>query len=504
MLVYSTRFSLAWSILVNVRTNLFHVLRRLSVEEQDIDNVGLLLTEYLTNLLRHANGEGASVGIEIIRSAGTITLLIKDQTSFNNSLERKYNESVEEGLASGAPQQLKEGGMGLDLILSLFPGSRYSCSDGVNQFELEISISNERKPHIVIVDDSASSILLLTNYLNEGYDVTSFSEPSKALRALVRNPPDIAIIDMMMPEMAGDELIDLLRTHEKLSQTKIIVNTGEPNSAAAKRANRLGIHALVQKPVTKAQLNQLVEMLLSNNLRDGQSTQSSTTAENFMLGNINCFPRGAVNAKQSGDMLFHFPSDSGDLLIFCDVMGHGASASVYRDRLFGLFNGMIVSGVSSATDIVKGFAQAMYPGNFTANSVVSLLCMKVTDRSIAWVSAGHPAPIILNSEKVIFNQEHVQPLTGLMEDYNYTENTIELDDFSRVLLVSDGVYENIDKRLSLATNIKYHLEGCSSCTNSLNSAKVHREDADLVNCLWANSLSLLSQASDDASIVLLS
>lgn len=504
MLVYSTRFSLAWSILGNVRTNLFHVLRRLSVEDHDIDNIGLLLTEYLTNLLRHANGEGASVCIEMFRSGGKITLSIKDQTSFNDSLDNKYNESDKLSSSSDASHSLREGGMGLDLILGLFPSSRYFYSDGVNQFELEVSISNERKPHIVIVDDSESSILLLTTYLNEGYDVTSYNDPSKALRALVRNPPDIAIIDMMMPEMAGDELIDLLRTHEKLSQTKIIVNTGEPNSAAAQRANKLGIHALVQKPVTKAQLNQLVEMLLSNNLRDGHSTQSTSTAETFKVGNINCFPRGAVNTKQSGDMLFHFPTTAGDLLILCDVMGHGASASVYRDRLFGLFNGMIVSGITGAADVVKRFADAMYPGNFTADSVVSLLCIQVTEQKLTWVSAGHPAPIVLSPAKVTFNQDQVQPLTGLMEHYEYTENVIVLDDTTRVLLVSDGVYENIDKHLLTATNIKSHLEGCSCCTNSLNSDKVHRRDADLVNCLWSNSLSLLSQASDDASVILLS
>lgn len=65
---------------------------------------------------------------------------------------------------------------------------------------------------ILIVDDETEIADLLEVYLNnEGYHVTVCYSPSQALQALEQAPPDLAILDVMMPEMSGFALCRKIR-----------------------------------------------------------------------------------------------------------------------------------------------------------------------------------------------------------------------------------------------------------------------------------------------------
>lgn len=58
--------------------------------------------------------------------------------------------------------------------------------------------------HILIVDDDQALLQLLNLSLsNQGYEVTCVSNGRDALRALFARPPDLVILDIMLPEMSG-------------------------------------------------------------------------------------------------------------------------------------------------------------------------------------------------------------------------------------------------------------------------------------------------------------
>lgn len=68
---------------------------------------------------------------------------------------------------------------------------------------------------IVVVDDEREIADLVALYLkNSGYDVITFYNPLEARDYIMKNPPDLAVLDIMMPELDGLELLKEIReTH---------------------------------------------------------------------------------------------------------------------------------------------------------------------------------------------------------------------------------------------------------------------------------------------------
>lgn len=80
-----------------------------------------------------------------------------------------------------------------------------------------------RKPLVMIVDDTPANLEVLEEILRgQNYDVVAFPRGHMALRAAEENPPDIILLDIMMPQMNGFELSKLWMAHEKLSEIPII------------------------------------------------------------------------------------------------------------------------------------------------------------------------------------------------------------------------------------------------------------------------------------------
>ncbi|MEO8892294.1 MAG: response regulator, partial [Coleofasciculaceae cyanobacterium] len=65
---------------------------------------------------------------------------------------------------------------------------------------------------ILVVDDDRTMRTVLTRYLeNRGYQVEQVTSGAEALVAVAKNPPDLVVSDVMMPEMDGLEFCRRLR-----------------------------------------------------------------------------------------------------------------------------------------------------------------------------------------------------------------------------------------------------------------------------------------------------
>jgi len=88
---------------------------------------------------------------------------------------------------------------------------------------MAISETQALKPNILIVDDTIENLKLLTDMLTKnGYSVTGAPDGPTALMIAQNNPPDLILLDILMPGMDGYEVCRQLKTGKKSSHIPVI------------------------------------------------------------------------------------------------------------------------------------------------------------------------------------------------------------------------------------------------------------------------------------------
>lgn len=86
---------------------------------------------------------------------------------------------------------------------------------------------NTQKGTLLIVDDQASSREILKRYLlNDGHDVLEAANGEQMFEALNNHNIDLILLDLIMPEMNGDELLQSIKSDERLRAIPVIVVSG--------------------------------------------------------------------------------------------------------------------------------------------------------------------------------------------------------------------------------------------------------------------------------------
>ncbi|WP_435418244.1 response regulator transcription factor [Parerythrobacter aurantius] len=99
---------------------------------------------------------------------------------------------------------------------------------------------------IALVDDDRNILTTVSIALQaEGFDTRVYSEGETALKALLENPPDLAVFDIKMPRMDGMELLRRLREHSALP---VIFLTSKDDEADEEAGLEMGADDYISKP----------------------------------------------------------------------------------------------------------------------------------------------------------------------------------------------------------------------------------------------------------------
>lgn len=120
-------------------------------------------------------------------------------------------------------------------------------------------------PSILIIDDDDSVRESLRRTLHkEGYTIMEASEGGRGLKQLERQPVDLVLLDMFMPDKDGLETIMALRrTHPGM---KIIAMSGggfKGRVDVLDVAKKLGVRRTLAKPFTREELIEAVEQVVN-------------------------------------------------------------------------------------------------------------------------------------------------------------------------------------------------------------------------------------------------
>src|SRR5438093_4286248 len=117
-------------------------------------------------------------------------------------------------------------------------------------------------PLVLIVDDDPGLRRYVRASLeNEGYSVREAGSAEEGLAALEEQPPDLILLDVMMPQVDGWEMLRLVHERHGVGAIPVIMFSGRIDEGAAEAASR-GAQAFVGKPFDPEQLVESTKQLL--------------------------------------------------------------------------------------------------------------------------------------------------------------------------------------------------------------------------------------------------
>jgi DNA-binding response OmpR family regulator len=102
--------------------------------------------------------------------------------------------------------------------------------------------TNQASPTRVLVveDDNFLRKILVMKFEAEGFQVESAADGEAGLHQVVANPPDLMLLDMILPNMNGFEVLAEMKTNKLTSKVPVIVLSNLGQEEDIKRATELG------------------------------------------------------------------------------------------------------------------------------------------------------------------------------------------------------------------------------------------------------------------------
>ena len=116
---------------------------------------------------------------------------------------------------------------------------------------------------VLVVDDAPNIVMSLEFLMRRaGFEVGVARNGREALEALEGAPPDLLLLDVMMPEFDGYEVCERVRARPDWSGTKIVMLTARGREVERERGLSLGADAYVTKPFSTRDLVEQVKRML--------------------------------------------------------------------------------------------------------------------------------------------------------------------------------------------------------------------------------------------------
>ena len=113
---------------------------------------------------------------------------------------------------------------------------------------------------ILVVDDNVVNLKFVDKMLksNEEYKPVLVPSGSKALQFLSKNLPDLILLDILMPEMDGYQVLEEIRKMPKLADVPVLFLTAEEDDSLQDKIRTVGAQGFLLKPFKQETLLNMV------------------------------------------------------------------------------------------------------------------------------------------------------------------------------------------------------------------------------------------------------
>lgn len=188
---------------------------------------------------------------------------------------------------------------------------------------------SDRAPRILVVEDEASlACLLVYNLEAEGYQVEQVDNGDEAELRIAESPPDLVILDWMLPGVSGLEICRRLRARENARDMPVIMLTARGEESERVRGLSVGADDYVVKPFSTPELMARVRALL-------RRARPERVASKLTLGDID-LDRDTRRVRRSGREIHLGPTEFRLLEYFMEKPGRVFTRAQLLDSVWGM------------------------------------------------------------------------------------------------------------------------------------------------------------------------
>ena len=144
---------------------------------------------------------------------------------------------------------------------------------------------------ILVVDDAPENLMVMESILSKDYSLKMFNDSSEALEYAFANPPDLILLDIMMPKIDGIEVCRRLKANPQLVDIPVIFITSKNEDEYEELGFSVGASDFIHKPInapilvarvkTHLKIKLVMDYLRNENLRlqNGKKQSSSELVE---------------------------------------------------------------------------------------------------------------------------------------------------------------------------------------------------------------------------------
>ncbi len=299
---------------------------------------------------------------------------------------------------------------------------------------------------VLLVDDEPANIQIVNSILKNTYKTRIATNGAKALElANQAPPPDLILLDVMMPEMNGYEVCSRLKSADHTRDIPVIFLTGQTEIDDETKGFEVGAVDYIHKPFSPAVVQARVRThLVLRGIREQLASQLQTirgemdTARQIQLSilpreipaikGLDISARYLPMTAVAGDFYDFIPIDENRIgILVADVSGHGMPAALISSMLKIALDGQ-TKYASDPARVLAGLNHALC-GKFKGHFVTAVyVVVDTAKQSVLYAGAGHP-PLILRDHAARETRDFVENglFLGVFPEATYTVAEIPLN-----------------------------------------------------------------------------
>lgn len=322
---------------------------------------------------------------------------------------------------------------------------------------------------ILVVDDNEANRDVLSRRLKkQGHSVAVAEHGLQALEMLRTQPFDLILLDVMMPEMNGYQVLEELKHHGAWRHIPVIMISALDDIDSVVRCIELGAEDYLYKPFNPVLLKARVSASLEKKwLRDQEQAYLQAVKRelelgrriqaDFLPGTLPRLPGWEIDAvfrparEVAGDFydVFVLPGDTIGLVI-ADVCDKGVGAALFMALCRSLIRSFAEQMTTIATDalqaipLTNNYIVRHHHNHRNRMHMFATLFFGVLHPAtglLTYTNAGHEPPVLIGADGVRQLLEPTGPAVGFMAESAFGQAQVCIEPGELVFAYTDGITE---------------------------------------------------------------